>query len=606
MRWSFKYILLGILAVVVVAGNLYADTVTLSYATDVVNGWLLEKSERLGMTFGDRIRWVDIVRDDEGAILFYAFSIVPTGYIIVSADDLIEPIVAFSNKGDFSGNEENPLSTMLQKDMPQRLGVALDLQCLRQQSSRSGDISLTDAEAYRLKQLERHSRTTQSEWQRLKVAGESVNEIIPSPSLTRSVTSENPERVVFDVVSESIGANLKLNDGQPQIQHNADDPVTVWAKEGHMDWDILESGITSKTYQADVDDDVAWFVVTEFHNEPPPSSMDTIDDIRVDPLVQSRWSQSYVNGYMCYNAFTPNNFVCGCVATAMAQLMRYHQYPTQPIGVKNRMVYVDYKTTILQTRGGDGAGGAYDWDAMELVPNSVEYNVYTWEMIGSLCYDAGLAAQMKYSMWGSGAYLTDAANGLKETFGYNNAVFMYADNDSDRYLKSINSNLEAGLPVILGIYKTYSGHAIVCDGYGYASGAAYHHINMGWSGSADAWYNLPQGVYGFTMINDLIYNVFTETSGEIISGRVTDEYGAPVAGAEVRAVCDSTGGIYTDETDSRGYYGIIGVPAGSSFTVTAEATSYTAEPIVGVETGSSTWNQCGNAERTDFMLAVTD
>ncbi len=34
-----------------------------------------------------------------------------------------------------------------------------------------------------------------------------------------------------------------------------------------------------------------------------------------------------------YNYYTPGNYRTGCVATAMAQLMRYHQHPTAPIGV---------------------------------------------------------------------------------------------------------------------------------------------------------------------------------------------------------------------------------------------------------------------------------
>ena len=34
------------------------------------------------------------------------------------------------------------------------------------------------------------------------------------------------------------------------------------------------------------------------------------------------------------------------------------------------------------------------------------------------------------------------------------------------------------------------GHEVIVDGYGYNSATLYHHLNLGWTGMADAWYNL--------------------------------------------------------------------------------------------------------------------
>jgi len=83
------------------------------------------------------------------------------------------------------------------------------------------------------------------------------------------------------------------------------------------------------------------------------------------------------------------------------------------------------------------------------------------------------------------------------------------------------------------------GHAIVADGYGYDSTTLYHHLNMGWSGLDNAWYNLPTinaDGYDFTSVVNCAYNIYTSGSGEIISGRVFDVNGNPVSGATVRAV----------------------------------------------------------------------
>ena len=51
-------------------------------------------------------------------------------------------------------------------------------------------------------------------------------------------------------------------------------------------------------------------------------AIDSLPDVRVSPMVQSRWGQSYWNGYATFNYYTPGKYVSGCVATAFSQIMR--------------------------------------------------------------------------------------------------------------------------------------------------------------------------------------------------------------------------------------------------------------------------------------------
>lgn len=51
----------------------------------------------------------------------------------------------------------------------------------------------------------------------------------------------------------------------------------------------------------------------------------------VAPLLKSKWDQTKVGSKNVYNYYTPGHYPCGCVATAMAQLLRYHEYPTASI-----------------------------------------------------------------------------------------------------------------------------------------------------------------------------------------------------------------------------------------------------------------------------------
>jgi len=266
--------------------------------------------------------------------------------------------------------------------------------------------------------------------------------------------------------------------------------------------------------------------------------------LRIAPLLESEWSQSKAQGQNCYNYYTPNNYVCGCVATAMAQVLRFHSHPTAGIGQITTFVYVNGGSTNLTTLGGDGLGGAYDWNQMPLIPTSAPYNSAHWQMIGRLCLDAGISVHMMYSSSGSGAYVSYVAPGLRDFFQYNRAVTSYAHsvNSSSVFRKILNSNLEAGYPVIMAISSlTGSGHMVDVDGYGFDGSTLYHHVNMGWGGSCDAWYTLPT-VLGYKAISGLTYNVFpanrlaaawllnsngTYKSGDMVSSTV---FGSNISG----------------------------------------------------------------------------
>ena len=150
------------------------------------------------------------------------------------------------------------------------------------------------------------------------------------------------------------------------------------------------------------------------------NGMTTISDIRVAPLVQSKWGQSTVDGSICYNYYTPNHYPCGCVATAMAQLMRYHSHPTTGVGTASFHIWVDGAYELRNLRGGDGSGGAYNWTNMMLVPDST-ITATQRQAIGALTHDAGVSVNMSYEAGESGADTLEAATAFVSTFNYSNA-----------------------------------------------------------------------------------------------------------------------------------------------------------------------------------------
>src|ERR1039457_877167 len=105
---------------------------------------------------------------------------------------------------------------------------------------------------------------------------------------------------------------------------------------------------------------------------------------------------------------------------------------------------------------------------------------------------------------------------------YSNAIYDENGNclSGPAMLAMLNANLDAHLPLTFCIYNPEGGHAVLCDGYGYDLSTLYHHINMGWGGSGNAWYALPIIDISYTNLVACMYNVYTNGAGEIISGRV--------------------------------------------------------------------------------------
>jgi hypothetical protein len=218
---------------------------------------------------------------------------------------------------------------------------------------------------------------------------------------------------------------------------------------------------------------------------------------------------------------------------------------------------------------------------------------------------------MSYSAGGSSASVLDGKNALTNVFHYSNATKGYksgADIGAG-LIGMMNPNLDARCPVLLGIRTGGgSGHAVVADGYGYSDSTLYHHLNLGWSGADSAWYALPlidTRDYTFTAVHSCLYNVYTNGSGEIISGRVLDQIGRPVVGATVTAT-RTGGGSYTTTTDTNGIYALARIPSNSSYSIAVTKPDYS--PASGdFSTGRSTdyGSTSGNYWGADFTMNMS-
>ena len=175
----------------------------------------------------------------------------------------------------------------------------------------------------------------------------------------------------------------------------------------------------------------------------------------------------------------------GCVATAYAQVMRYYQWPDKGEG---KVEYKEpYKTRKHKVNFGKTT---YDWANMPAsYEDPTKATAEETEALGLLCYHAGVAIETDYDPVASGSFAPLIVRALRNNFRYNKQVTFkrrvnYTQPEWD---KIIRTELAAQRPVVYSGTGTGGGHAFVCDGY---NDEGLYHINWGWSGLANGYFNL--------------------------------------------------------------------------------------------------------------------
>ncbi|EFM02339.1 putative thiol protease/hemagglutinin PrtT [Hoylesella marshii DSM 16973 = JCM 13450] len=199
----------------------------------------------------------------------------------------------------------------------------------------------------------------------------------------------------------------------------------------------------------------------------------------VSPLLKSKWGQSHP-----FNAKTGYPY-SGCVATAVAQMMYYYQWPAQGRG-KN-----EYNVTYYNTKkSADFSQSHYDWANM--LPD-YRYPVHATsaqeDAVALLMSDVGIASFMQYTPNASGTQGLFAYQALQKNFDYTAAYITRAVEGPSRFAEILRQELLNGCPVYLEGRPTgsASGHAWVADGF---DKNGLFHMNFGWEGQSDAYYSL--------------------------------------------------------------------------------------------------------------------
>ena len=239
------------------------------------------------------------------------------------------------------------------------------------------------------------------------------------------------------------------------------------------------------------------------------------------PLCHTYWDQAPY-----YNALCPGGSVTGCVATAMAQIMKYWSYPS--VGISSSC-YNDGPPFYSQNYGTLCASydtSHYAWSKMQNNPLGGPNN-----QIAKLMYDCGVSVDMDYSPTGSGAFVDggnpSAQYSFPTYFGYDATTINFAQyysNQQSSFIALLENELNNHRVMQYeGNDPNNGGHSWVCDGY---SATNEMHMNWGWSGNDNGYFtvsSLNPAPFDFSQIIGVVYGI------------------QPPAGLGVKNIADKTG-----------------------------------------------------------------
>ena len=256
------------------------------------------------------------------------------------------------------------------------------------------------------------------------------------------------------------------------------------------------------------------------------------------PLLKSEWEQGYPYNMLCPRDPLNGYAYCaaGCPAVAMGQI-------------------INYLRTTQGTRFDDGddyhhnyAGRIYDidddWETLQF-PSFPKLNVLldsvdayfqrgdelSDSLKAAVIFACGTACTQIYTSEGSGTFQVGQAFAAYQRFGFTDCK-LFRDPTDEMY-EILIANIEAGYPAHLAVENPAGtvGHNVVVDGYRKEDGK--FHINFGYGGSLDNWYDIPDPnfYYGMTKVEGIILNIIPtpNTVHEYSSQQPLEIYPNPVS-----------------------------------------------------------------------------
>lgn len=280
--------------------------------------------------------------------------------------------------------------------------------------------------------------------------------------------------------------NVGERDGFVVVSGNdCTEPILGYADSGSFDEQNLPSNM--KAWLQDYADQLRWL---EAHPQAQQAPCKVAVNNPILPLMNSVWKQTEPYNNSCPDFFSLGKCVTGCAATAMAQVMYYHQWPAATIKeIPTYQCGRSFNSTHIQVDAVP-VNTAFDWNNMLPSYTSGSETDAQRAAVATLMAAVGAALNMDYAnsqYGGSSASPTKTAPALKEYFDYaaTTTYVVRGDYLLDDWMELLYSELAAARPVLYSGQSSGGGHGFVVDGY---DGEGKFHINWGWGGMNDGYF----------------------------------------------------------------------------------------------------------------------
>lgn len=257
----------------------------------------------------------------------------------------------------------------------------------------------------------------------------------------------------------------------------------------------------------------------------PANTMEKAPRTPIAPLLETKYNQGEPYNNQCpvinyANGSEWGRAVTGCVATAMAQMMRYWKYPAAGQGSHSYTCNPSGGQSFVESM--DFSTVTFDWDNMLPVYTYGNYTDTQAAAVAQLMHACGVSVNMTYTPVESGAQSSWVGNALRNYFKYDSSLSyavrgLFSNAEWEQF---IYNELAASRPVQVNGRGSGGGHAFVCDGY---QGDHYFHFNWGWGGSSDGYFmfsalnpgslGIGGGSGGFNYDQSATYNIFPPGQG---------------------------------------------------------------------------------------------
>ena len=258
---------------------------------------------------------------------------------------------------------------------------------------------------------------------------------------------------------------------------------------------------------------------------------------KAESVVTRAWSQVEVGTPVVeletakWNQTDPYNMLCpkvnmqfaytGCTITALAIVMRYHQWPEKGVGTLPGYQTDTYRVTVPDLP----LGHTYDWKNMLLEYPYFGYSQAEATAVATLMRDCGVMLQADFGPVGSSGTAASTfyiPSGLTTYMGYDKRVRTISRNGytTSEWNSLMQGELESNRPVIYSGFNDNAGHAFVLDGY---TDQNYYRVNWGWGGYCDGYFLLtvldPEGQGaggsegGYNMYQDAVIGIQKDDGG---------------------------------------------------------------------------------------------